>query len=133
MRLYPPVAVDSVACIEDDTLPDGTFVGKGSFVSYLANSMGRMESIWGDDCGEYKPERMCLGKEMAYIQMKCIAASVLKKFSFDVLVEEGKVPQHVLSLTMRMKGGLPACLYELRKEWVFEFYEKKPEVKVIYH
>jgi cytochrome P450 len=60
--------------------------------------MARLEEIWGNDCMEYRPERwldeegvfrpessfkypifhagprMCLGKEMAYIQMKSIVA-----------------------------------------------------------
>ncbi|XP_031104069.1 cytochrome P450 94B3 [Ipomoea triloba] len=131
MRLYPPVPVDTKACLEDDVMPDGTFVGQGWFATYHTYAMGRMESIWGKDCCEYKPERwlaengeyrpespfrfpvfhggprMCLGKEMAYIQMKGIAASILERFEIEVLSEEkGKVPDFVLSLTLRMKGGL---------------------------
>ncbi|KAL6652857.1 hypothetical protein ACP70R_011782 [Stipagrostis hirtigluma subsp. patula] len=50
--------------------------------------------------------RMCLGKEMAYIQMKFVAACVLERFSFRFVGGEGQ-PGHVLSLTLRMKGGLP--------------------------
>uniref|UniRef100_A0A0E0N3S7 Cytochrome P450 n=1 Tax=Oryza rufipogon TaxID=4529 RepID=A0A0E0N3S7_ORYRU len=34
MRLYPPVAMDTHSCKEDDFLPDGTFVGKGWLVTY---------------------------------------------------------------------------------------------------
>ncbi|KAL8162925.1 hypothetical protein V2J09_014414 [Rumex salicifolius] len=49
--------------------------------------------------------RVCLGKEMAYIQMKYIAASVIE--GFDVLVEKKEKPEYVLALTLRMKGGLP--------------------------
>ncbi|XP_031284987.1 cytochrome P450 94A1-like [Pistacia vera] len=128
MRLYPPVPIDTKACIKDDMLPDGTFVGKGWFVTYHAYTMGRMESIWGENCHEYLPERwlengiyrpenmfkfpvfhagprMCLGKEMAYIQMKSIAASVIERFVIDVQ-GKGKCPGHVLSLTLRMKNGL---------------------------
>ncbi|KAJ0980864.1 hypothetical protein J5N97_009119 [Dioscorea zingiberensis] len=129
MRLYPPVALDTLACREDDTLPDGSFVGKGWFVTYSAYAMGRMEEIWGKDWGEFRPERwledgvfrpespirfpvfhagprMCLGKEMAYIQMKSVVASVLEQFSVDVLLK-GRTPEQVLSMTLRMKDGLP--------------------------
>ncbi|KAL0359655.1 UNVERIFIED_CONTAM: cytochrome [Sesamum angustifolium] len=129
MRLYPPVPVDTKACKEDDILPDGTVIGKNWFISYHTYAMGRMESIWGEDCCEFKPERwiengickqespfkypvfhagprMCLGKDMAYIQMKSIAASVLERFGMDVLLENGKSPEPLLSLTLRMKGGL---------------------------
>ncbi|PIN04067.1 Cytochrome P450 CYP4/CYP19/CYP26 subfamily [Handroanthus impetiginosus] len=135
MRLYPPVPVDTKACKEDDILPDGTAIGKNWFISYHTYAMGRMENIWGKDCCEYKPERwiedgvckqespfkypvfhagprMCLGKDMAYIQMKSIAASVLERFQVNVLMEKGKRPEHLLSLTLRMKDGLPVRVKE---------------------
>ncbi|KAJ3684440.1 hypothetical protein LUZ61_013604 [Rhynchospora tenuis] len=132
MRLYPPVPLDTVSCKEDDVMPDGTFVGKGWFVTYSAYTMGRSEDIWGMDCMEYKPERwldengvfkpespyrypvfhagprMCLGKEMAYLQMKSIAACVLERFQIKSL-KEG-TPEHILSLALRMKGGLAVQL-----------------------
>ncbi|XP_075491857.1 cytochrome P450 CYP94D108 [Primulina tabacum] len=133
MRLYPPVPIDTKACNEDDILPDGTFIGKDWFISYHTYAMGRMVSIWGNDCCDYKPERwiengickqespfkfpvfhagprMCLGKDMAYIQMKSIAAAVLERFVIQVLMEKGKCPEHLLSLTLRMKGGLPVIV-----------------------
>ncbi|KAK6149009.1 hypothetical protein DH2020_016534 [Rehmannia glutinosa] len=135
MRLYPPVPIDTKACNKDDILPDGTFIGKNWFISYLTFAMGRMESVWGKDCCEYKPERwiengiwkqespfkypvfhagprMCLGKDMAFIQMKSIAASVLERFGMDVVMEKGKSPEYLLSLTLRMKGGLPVKVKE---------------------
>lgn len=136
MRLYPPVPVDTKACLQDDVLPDGTFIGKDWFISYHTYAMGRMENIWGKDCLEYKPERwierngvckqespflfpvfhggprMCLGKDMAYIQMKSIAASLVERFRFQVVMEDGKYPEHLLSLTLRMKGGLPVKVME---------------------
>ncbi|KQK10209.1 cytochrome P450 94B3 [Brachypodium distachyon] len=130
MRLYPPVAMDSRCCQHDDVLPDGTFVGKGWQVSYSAYAMARLEEIWGNDCQEYRPERwldaegmfqpestskypifhggprMCLGKEMAYIQMKSIVACVFERFSFQFVGGESR-PGLVFSVTLRMEGGLP--------------------------
>ncbi|XP_008788557.2 LOW QUALITY PROTEIN: cytochrome P450 94A1 [Phoenix dactylifera] len=134
MRLYPPVPIDTQSCKEDDTMPDRTFVGKGWSVTYSAYAMGRMEHIWGKDCNDYKPERwlengvfqpenpfkypvfhagprMCLGKEMAYIQMKSIVACVLERFEINV-VGKDKSPEHILSVTLRMKGGLPIQVKE---------------------
>jgi hypothetical protein len=88
-----------------------------------------MEDIWGKDCELFKPERwlgedgafrpespfkypvihagprMCLGKEMSYIQMKSIVACVLERFSFRFVGSERR-PGLVLSLTLRMEGGL---------------------------
>ncbi|XP_015698494.2 cytochrome P450 94B3-like [Oryza brachyantha] len=133
MRLYPPVPMDPQSCAADDTLPDGTFVRAGWFVNYSADAMGRLAAIWGEDCMEYKPERWlgedgafqpaspfrftvfhagprtCLGKEMTYVQMKSIVANVFEELVVDVFKEvaAGGVPEHVFSVTLRMKGGLP--------------------------
>lgn len=129
MRLYPPVPVDPKECLEDDTMPDGTFVGKNWLVMYSSYAMGRMEAIWGRDCEEFRPERwledgvcrqenpfkfpvfhagprVCLGKDMAFIQMKSIVASVIERFEIDVLNKD-TCPEYVMALTLRMKGGLP--------------------------
>ncbi|GAV86592.1 p450 domain-containing protein [Cephalotus follicularis] len=134
LRLYPPVPVDTKDCLKDDILPDDTFIGKGWFITYNAYAMGRMESIWGTNCHEYLPERwlengiyrpensfrfpvfhagprICLGKDMAYIQMKSIAASVLETFQIEVQNKD-KCIEHLLSLTLRIKGGLHVKLKE---------------------
>lgn len=133
MRLYPPVPVDTKACLNDDVMPDGTVVRKGWFVTYHAYAMGRMERIWGEDCHEYLPERwlgedgtcqqesafrfpvfhagprMCLGKDLAFIQMKAIAACVIERFEIDVQ-DKDTCPAHLLSMTLRIKGGLPVSV-----------------------
>ena len=131
MRLYPPVPVDTKCVKRDDVLPDGTCLKKGWNLSYSSYAMGRMESIWGADCLQFRPERwfkegefvndnpykfpvfhagprVCLGKEMAFIQMKSVVASVVHGFSFKV---DGEIasPDYVVSLTMRMRGGLPVA------------------------
>ena len=135
LRLYPPVPVDIKACLKNDVLPDGTKVKKGWFILYHAYAMGRMESIWGKDCSEFRPERwldedglfkpdssfrfpvfhagprICLGREMAYVQMKSIVANVLEQFDVDVLGKD-KRPDYLLSLTLRIKNGLPVRLKE---------------------
>ncbi|CAL4960887.1 unnamed protein product [Urochloa decumbens] len=135
MRLYPPVAMDTHCCKEDDFLPDGTFVGRGWLTTYSAYAMARVEDVWGKDCEEFRPERwlsedgafrpespfrypvfhagprMCLGKEMAYIQMKSIVACVFERFSFRFVGDEER-PGLVLSLTLRMEGGLPMKVIE---------------------
>ncbi|XP_072975404.1 cytochrome P450 CYP94D108-like [Typha angustifolia] len=137
MRIYPPVPIDTQSCMRDDVMPDGTFVTSGSFVTYSAYAMGRSEKIWGEDSNEYKPERwldkdghfkpespfrfpvfhagprMCLGKEMAYIQMKSIVASIVERFKLRAVRTEekgGNPPEHVLSFTLRMRGGLPVLV-----------------------
>ncbi|KAJ1686928.1 hypothetical protein LUZ63_018318 [Rhynchospora breviuscula] len=129
MRLYPPVPVNAARAMKDDVLPDGTQVKAGWFISYNSFAMGRMEANWGKDCMEYRPERwidsdgtfrqespfkftafhagprVCLGKEMAYIQMKSIVASILERFVLEVEAK-GRCPEKVVALTLRMKDGL---------------------------
>nr|AHF22085.1 CYP94A43 [Maesa lanceolata] len=58
--------------------------------------------------------RICLGKEMAYLQMKRLAASVLRRFRV-VPVEEGVEPVFIFYLTSQMKGGFPVRI-EARRE-----------------
>ncbi|XP_022898746.1 cytochrome P450 94C1-like [Olea europaea var. sylvestris] len=129
MRLFPPVQFDSKFCQEDDILPDGTFVAKGTRVTYHPYAMGRMETIWGPDCLEFKPERwiqdgifkqvnpfkypvfqagfrVCLGKEMALVEMKNVALSFIRQFDIQMAN-----PSHTLKftpgLTATVKNGLP--------------------------
>ncbi|KAK2978195.1 hypothetical protein RJ640_030368 [Escallonia rubra] len=127
MRLYPPVVWDSKHAVEDDVLPDGTRVYRGNRVTYFPYGMGRMEELWGKDRLEFRPDRwfdepgvmkavspykfpvfqagprVCLGKEMAYIQMKYVVASVLRRFEIrPVRLEE---PVYVPLLTAHMGGG----------------------------
>ncbi|KAJ8466021.1 hypothetical protein OPV22_028573 [Ensete ventricosum] len=55
---------------------------------------------------------MCLGKDMAYIQMKALVASILERFDVEV-AEERRQPRHQLTFTMRMEGGLPVTMKAL--------------------
>ncbi|KAL2459176.1 Uncharacterized protein Fot_55194 [Forsythia ovata] len=83
---------------------NGIHVRKGWFADYFAYAMWRMERLWGPDCIEFRLKRwldddrvfqpcdqfkfpafhcgpwMSLGKEMAYVQMKSIAAAVMYEF-----------------------------------------------------
>ena len=43
--------------IHDDVFPDGTKIKGGNFVSYSPYAMGRLETLWGPDVLEFKPER----------------------------------------------------------------------------
>jgi len=130
MRLYPPVPLDSKHALHDDVLPDGTFVRKGTRVTYHPYAMGRMDIIWGADCLQYKPERwlneegvfvpqspfkftafqggmrLCLGKDMAFIEMKYVASTIISMFILRRSVDSpARIPLLVHSLTARMEGG----------------------------
>ncbi|KAI3684436.1 hypothetical protein L6452_33660 [Arctium lappa] len=127
MRLYPPVVWDSKHAGNDDVLPDGTPVFKGNRVMYFPYGMGRMEALWGKDCLEFRPDRwfvepgvlkmespykfpvfqsgprVCLGKEMAFVQMKCVVGSILRRFELVPVCLDR--PVFVPLLTAHMKGG----------------------------
>ncbi|KAI3802546.1 hypothetical protein L1987_30681 [Smallanthus sonchifolius] len=127
MRLYPPVVWDSKHAGDDDVLPDGTPVFKGNRVMYFPYGMRRMKSLWGKDCLEFRPDRwfaepgvlkmespykfpvfqagprVCLGKEMAFMQMKYVMASVLSRFELELVSLDE--PVFVPLLTAHMNGG----------------------------
>lgn len=140
LRVYPPVPIDTRVAVADDVLPDGTCVKAGWFADYCPYAMARDEAVWGADCRDFKPERwldekgefmgmdaarfpvfhagprMCLGKEMAYVQMKAVAAAVIRRFRVEVAALEHSgggevsVPEYEMSVTLRMKGGFPVRL-----------------------
>ncbi|KAJ9188023.1 hypothetical protein P3X46_003424 [Hevea brasiliensis] len=137
MRLYPPVPVDSKIAVSDDVLPDGTALKKGTRVTYHPYAMGRLEVLWGPDWADFKPERwlqeadgvnnkrsfigrdpytypvfqagprVCLGKEMAFLQMKRVVSGVLSRFKVVPAAEDGEEPVFIAYLTNKMKGGFP--------------------------
>ncbi|KAK6147168.1 LOW QUALITY PROTEIN: hypothetical protein DH2020_018080 [Rehmannia glutinosa] len=128
MRLYPPIQFDSKFCLDDDILPDGSFVKRGTRVTYHPYAMGRMEEIWGSDCLDFKPERwlregvffhenpfkfpvfqagvrVCLGKEMALVEIKCVAISLLRRFRVELAHTEN-TPRFSPGLTATFRDGL---------------------------
>ncbi|CAL5357414.1 unnamed protein product [Camellia sinensis] len=142
MRLYPPVPIDSKEAIDDDVLPDGTVIKKGTRVAYHPYAMGRSEKLWGRDWAEFRPERwlekrdeaagkwsfvardpytypvfqagprICLGKEMAFLQMKRVVSGVLRRFQVVPAFEEGEEPILIAHLASKMRAGFPVKIEE---------------------
>uniref|UniRef100_J3MRE1 Cytochrome P450 n=1 Tax=Oryza brachyantha TaxID=4533 RepID=J3MRE1_ORYBR len=132
LRLYPPVAMERKTVAAADVLPSGHRVWAGDAILVHLYSMGRMESVWGEDCREYRPDRwltgdggqqklrhvpshnfpafnagprMCPGKSIAMTEMKTVAAAVVWNFDVEVAVE-GQAVEPTMSATLRMKNGL---------------------------
>uniref|UniRef100_J3LJU3 Cytochrome P450 n=1 Tax=Oryza brachyantha TaxID=4533 RepID=J3LJU3_ORYBR len=127
LRLYPPVPLEHKGVLAADVLPSGHEVRPGDEVVVSMYAMGRTESVWGSDCGEFRPERWisddgklryvpsyrflsfltgprtCLGKEMVFVQLKVVAAAMVKNFEVEAV--PGHVMEPKLSLILYMKNG----------------------------
>ncbi|KAK6133092.1 hypothetical protein DH2020_033131 [Rehmannia glutinosa] len=128
LRLFPPLALEYKSPVESDTLPSGHFIGKNSKLIISFYSVGRTERIWGKDCLEFKPERWissrggikhepsykfpafnvgprtCLGKEMSFIQMKMVAATIIYRYNIGLVKGHPVTPRD--SIMLHAKHGL---------------------------
>ncbi|KAJ3103586.1 hypothetical protein HDU97_010006 [Phlyctochytrium planicorne] len=132
LRLYPSVPIDVKVSLNADVLPGGIEIPANTEVNYAIYSMGRMESLWGPDCLEFKPERwidangnvkresqykwlafnagprICLGQNMATVEAVMTLAALCPRFRFKVSPKANVVPG--LSVTLSMKYGLPVSV-----------------------
>ncbi|AED91274.1 Cytochrome P450 superfamily protein [Arabidopsis thaliana] len=145
LRLYPSVPVDHKEVLEDDVFPDGTKLKKGEKVIYAIYAMGRMETIWGKDCREFKPERwlrdgrymsesaykftafnggprLCLGKDFAYYQMRYVAAAIIYRYKVRVDDKGGHKVEPKMALTMYMKHGLKVNMVKRSVSEIDHYY-----------
>ncbi|GKC41188.1 cytochrome P450 [Tanacetum coccineum] len=90
--------------------------------------MGRMKSVWGEDCMEFKPVRWistgggikhepsykfstfnvgmrsCVGKEMSFSQLKIVIATIIFHYHIELVEGHPVVPKD--SVVLQMKDGL---------------------------
>ncbi|KAF9682977.1 hypothetical protein SADUNF_Sadunf05G0164200 [Salix dunnii] len=59
--------------------------------------------------------RICLGKDMAFLQMKRVVAGILRRFKVVPAAEDGVEPVFVSFLTSKMEGGFPVS--DSRNSW----------------
>ncbi|XP_074308652.1 alkane hydroxylase MAH1-like [Silene latifolia] len=127
LRLYPPVVFQAKNPVEPDILPSGHKVEPHMQIIFNLYAMARKKSIWGEDCCEFKPERWispqgkirhepsykflafnagprtCVGKDMAFIQMKVVTATIILNYEFQSVEGQSVVPE--TSIILRMKNG----------------------------
>ncbi|KAH6768702.1 hypothetical protein C2S51_014038 [Perilla frutescens var. frutescens] len=132
LRLFPPVALEHKAPVQPDILPTGHHLHRNAKLIISFYSVGRMETVWGKDCLEFKPERWispagkikhepsykfpafnvgprtCLGKEMAFIQMKMVAAAII--YHYNVKLVEGHPVSPRDSIILQARHGLKVRL-----------------------
>lgn len=129
LRLHPSVPVEMKFAAQDDILPDGTTVPEGSALIFSPYAMGRDERLW-EDCLEFKPSRwlsetgsfvdasqykfpvfnagprICLGKPLAYLEVKLFIVKLLDAFEFEQ-PEPTHDGSYLNTLVFPVAGGLP--------------------------
>ncbi|CAA2962392.1 alkane hydroxylase MAH1-like [Olea europaea subsp. europaea] len=132
LRLFPPVALQHKAPIKPDILPSGHKIKPNTKIVLSFYSMVRTKSIWGEDCLEFKPERWiseqgqikhepsfkftafnagprsCLGKEMSFVQIKTVVASIISSFRIQVVKSHAIAPCN--SVVLHMKHSLKVTI-----------------------
>jgi cytochrome P450 len=134
LRLHPSVPFDIKHVEQDDVLPaSGTQVKGGDSIAYIPYAMGRMHSIWGTDAEQFRPERwldeegkfvradpfkypvfqagprLCLGVDMAILEIKVVVALLYKKLSIKLVQE----PHYRTGIVLQMlPPGLPCSVVE---------------------
>ncbi|KAJ8425746.1 hypothetical protein Cgig2_024363 [Carnegiea gigantea] len=127
LRLYPPVAFEAKVPSDQEILPSGHKVDPNMQIIISLYAMGRMKSIWGEDCYEFKPERWisktgrikhqpsykfftfnagprtCVGKSMAFTQMKAVASSIICNYHIQPVKGHLVIPD--VSIILHMKHG----------------------------
>ncbi|KAK4430632.1 Alkane hydroxylase MAH1 [Sesamum alatum] len=136
LRLYPPVPFQHKAPIQPVVLPSGHYVHPKMKILFSLYAMGRMDYIWGKDSKEFKPERWitergtikyepsykflafnagprtCLGKEVAFTQLKSVAAAIIHNYQVEVV--KGHIVTPNVSVILYMKHGLKV---RVSKRW----------------
>ncbi|PIM99248.1 Cytochrome P450 CYP4/CYP19/CYP26 subfamily [Handroanthus impetiginosus] len=132
LSLFPTAPVIIRDPTEEDWLPSGHKVDHKTKLILCSYSVGRTSAIWGKNWGEFKPERWlsdkggmkhvssgsflafgsgpwaCPGRELAFVRMKAVAATILH--NFGVRVSEGQRMSPSLSALLAMKRGLKATV-----------------------
>ncbi|CAH0490607.1 unnamed protein product [Peronospora farinosa] len=129
LRLFSPVGLAQKLCIRDTVFPDGTFVPKGSNIALTYYAMARMPRVWGADAASFVPERfidprtgdmlkvssgkfsafntgprVCVGRNLAMMEMKMVVACVVSRFHLDEI--PGQNVTCSIGLTIGMKNPL---------------------------
>lgn len=126
LRLYPPVYSDPKFCVKDDILPSGITLPASTVVSYNPYAMGRMENFLYENPLKVIPERwkkspndynfpvfqggprVCLGKRMAYLEVKTLVVIVLSNGFRFRLDENQDLECYNLQPTLVLEHGLKA-------------------------
>ncbi|KAL3626353.1 hypothetical protein CASFOL_029902 [Castilleja foliolosa] len=133
LRLYPPV-MEITRIIDEDTNINHYAVPKGTLLTFPVLMFHRSKEIWGEDAGEFKPERfadgvlkaangeaafmpfgwgpkICIGMNFAMLETKTFLAMFLREFSVEFSPTYTHAP--VVAFTIQPQFGAPVVLRKL--------------------
>jgi cytochrome P450 family 709 len=133
LRLYGPVSLIQRKTGSDLDL-GGIRVPEGAILTIPIATIHRDKEVWGDDAGEFKPERFengvtraakhpnallsfssgprsCIGQNFAMIEAKAVVAMILQRFALELSPKYVHAPMDVI--TLRPRHGLPMLLRRL--------------------
>ncbi|KAL6841921.1 hypothetical protein ACP4OV_028433 [Aristida adscensionis] len=134
LRLYGPVSLIQRRAGADLEL-GGVRVPEGAILSIPIATIHRDKEVWGEDAGEFKPERFengvtraakhpnallsfssgprsCIGQNFAMIEAKAVVAMILQRFALELSPKYVHAPMDVI--TLRPRHGLPMLLRSLQ-------------------
>ncbi|KAK3313349.1 cytochrome P450 [Apodospora peruviana] len=142
LRLYPTVPLTMREALRDTQVGD-QFIPKGTELIVSIWMINRSPELWGPDPGAFRPERWinaddgkpnqhggaesnydfmtflhgprsCIGQDFAKAEMRCLLASLVMGFTWDLAMDESKiVPRGVI--TIKPENGMYLRMRPLRR------------------
>ncbi|GMF43051.1 unnamed protein product [Phytophthora fragariaefolia] len=134
LRLNPVAPLIGRTATQDVVFTNGMFIPSGTRVVIPAFAVARLQSIWGKDAAEFKPERWidshtgklriispfkflvflagprsCLGAKLAMLELKVALATVLSKFHLRVMRDPFEIGYDA-SISLPVKGDVLASV-----------------------
>ncbi|KAL7144835.1 hypothetical protein ABFS83_07G038700 [Erythranthe nasuta] len=133
LRLFPPVMEISRLVNEDAKIEEMT-IPKGSLVTFPILMFHRDPAVWGDDAGEFRPDRfadgvlkaangkaafmpfgwgprICIGLNFSLLETKAFLATLLREFSFELSPTYTHAP--TVAISVQPQYGAPVVLTKL--------------------
>ncbi|KAF3007241.1 hypothetical protein E8E14_009234 [Neopestalotiopsis sp. 37M] len=128
LRLYPTVPITMRQAVRDTNIGGQQLIPKGVTLILSMWQMNRSPEVWGAEAGEFRPERWinpetgkpnsnggaqsnyefltflhgprsCIGQGFAKAEMRCLLASMIRAFSWELAMDEAKIlPRGVITI-----------------------------------